>query len=439
MKISSLEVRLLKNNKIQINMLGSPKITYNGTDITDKLSYKSAGILYYVSANNCSSREKIAYTFWEGSSEDAAKYNLRYNLWSMNKIFKSSNKDDEPILEWNKNNLFLNENYEVDIDIKKYSKELKSEDLDLKSLIKLKSLYKGEFLEGFYLKDSFSFNDWLFFEREKYQKKHIKVLENLLTIYKKEKNYDKIINILNEMLNFNSLDENLYVELIKMYLEKGDRANALVIYNKCVHVLRQELNISPKKSTEKLLKIIKNKNYQTKYKFSNTSSDIVRLEQDDLDYLLENMDQYGNVLMVKCIPIENLNYCFMASLIDKIIDFYPKDFLMEARSGIWNDIYRINTRAAEFIVKNFSFTSTETERNRLYYSLLELIGYITKDKKTLIISKDIQFIDKYSFDFIKFLLFKKDDLNLEIMFTSNNDTNYLIEIEQYFNLSKFIK
>ncbi len=62
-----------------------------------------------------------------------------------------------------------------------------------------------------------------------------------------------------------------------------------------------------------------------------------------------------------------------------------------------------------------------------------------KDKKTLIISKDIQFIDKYSFDFIKFLLFKKDDLNLEIMFTSNNDNNYLIEIEQYFNLSKFIK
>ncbi|MDW7667723.1 MAG: BTAD domain-containing putative transcriptional regulator [Bacillota bacterium] len=429
----------MKDNKIQINMLGSPKITYNGTDITDKLSYKSAGILYYVSANNCSSREKIAYTFWEGSSEDAAKYNLRYNLWSMNKIFKSSNKDDEPILEWNKNNLFLNENYEVDIDIKKYSNELKSEDLDLISLIKLKSLYKGEFLEGFYLKDSFSFNDWLFFEREKYQKKHIQVLKNLLTIYKKEKKYDKSISVLKEMLNINSLDEDLYVELIKVYLEMGDRANALIIYNKCIHVLRQELNISPKKSTEKLLKIIKNKNYQTSYKSTNTSGDIVRLEQDDLDYLLKNKAQYGNVLTVKCIPIENLNYCFMASLIDKIIDFYPKDFLMEARPGIWNDIYRINTRAAEFIIKNFSFTSTETERNRLYYSLLELIRYITKDKKTLIISKDIQFIDKYSFDFIKFLLFKKDDLNLEIMFTSNNDNNYLIEIEQYFNLSKFTK
>jgi len=430
---------VLKNNNIQINMLGSPRIIYNEKDITDKLSYKSAGILYYVSANDYSSREKIAYTFWEGSSEDAAKYNLRYNLWSMNKIFKSSNKDEEAILEWNKNNLFLNNSYNVDIDIKKYGQELESDDLDLKSLIKLKSLYKGEFLEGFYLKDSFSFNDWLFFEREKYQKKHVQVLENLLEIYKKEKNYDKSISILQEMLNLNSLDEGLYVELVKIYLEKGDRANALKIYNKCVHVLRQELNISPKKSTQKLLKIIKNKNYQNTYKSTNASGDITRLESPDLDYIVEHKNQYGNLLIVNCIPIENLNYCFMASLIDKIIDFYPRDLLKEARPGIWNDIYRINTRAADFIIKSFSFTSTETERNRLYYSLLELIRFISKDDKTIIVVKDLQFIDKYSFDFIKFLLFKRDGLNLDIMFTSSNETNYLIEIEQYFNLSKFIK
>ena len=430
---------MLKNNNIQINMLGSPRIIYNEKDITDKLSYKSAGILYYVSANDYSSREKIAYTFWEGSSEDAAKYNLRYNLWSMNKIFKSSNKDEEAILEWNKNNLFLNNSYNVDIDIKKYSQELESDDLDLKSLIKLKSLYKGEFLEGFYLKDSFSFNDWLFFEREKYQKKHVQVLENLLEIYKKEKNYDKSISILQEMLNLNSLDEGLYVDLVKIYLEKGDRANALKIYNKCVHVLRQELNISPKKSTQKLLKIIKNKNYQNTYKSTNASGDITRLESPDLDYIVEHKNQYGNLLIVNCIPIENLNYCFMASLIDKIIDFYPRDLLKEARPGIWNDIYRINTRAADFIIKSFSFTSTETERNRLYYSLLELIRFISKDDKTIIVVKDLQFIDKYSFDFIKFLLFKRDGLNLDIMFTSSNETNYLIEIEQYFNLSKFIK
>ncbi|MBG0763787.1 MAG: hypothetical protein H0S78_02685 [Tissierellales bacterium] len=429
----------MKNNNIQINMLGSPRIIYNEKDITDKLSYKSAGILYYVSANDYSSREKIAYTFWEGSSEDAAKYNLRYNLWSMNKIFKSSNKDEEAILEWNKNNLFLNNSYNVDIDIKKYGQELESDDLDLKSLIKLKSLYKGEFLEGFYLKDSFSFNDWLFFEREKYQKKHVQVLENLLEIYKKEKNYDKSISILQEMLNLNSLDEGLYVELVKIYLEKGDRANALKIYNKCVHVLRQELNISPKKSTQKLLKIIKNKNYQNTYKSTNASGDITRLESPDLDYIVEHKNQYGNLLIVNCIPIENLNYCFMASLIDKIIDFYPRDLLKEARPGIWNDIYRINTRAADFIIKSFSFTSTETERNRLYYSLLELIRFISKDDKTIIVVKDLQFIDKYSFDFIKFLLFKRDGLNLDIMFTSSNETNYLIEIEQYFNLSKFIK
>jgi hypothetical protein len=311
--------------------------------------------------------------------------------------------------------------------------------MDLKNLIKLKSLYKGEFLEGFYLRDSFSFNDWLFFEREQYQKKHIQVLKNLLAIYKKEKIYDKSISIIQEMLDLNSLDENLYVDLIKVYLEKGDRSNALKTYNNCVHVLRQELNISPKKSTQNLLKIIKNKNFQTIYKNSKLSGDIYRLDPKDLDYLIRNKNKYGNLLISSCIPIENLNYYFMTSLIDKIIDYYPKKFLMEAPSGIWNDLYRINTRVSEFLNNNFPFASSETERNRIYYSLLELIRYITKNDKTVLLIKNLQFIDKYSFDFIKFLLFKKDDLNLDVMFTSNNENNYLIELEQYFNLTKFIK
>ena len=160
------------NNFIKINLLGSPKIIYNNNNITDKLSHKAAGILYFICSNGKTNREKVAYTFWEGSSKDAARYNLRYNLWSMNKIFKNANKEEEPLLEWNKSYLYINKNYDFEIDIKEYNNEIKKDDIDLRSLMRLKSLYKGEFLEGFYLKESFSFNDWIFYEREKYTYKH---------------------------------------------------------------------------------------------------------------------------------------------------------------------------------------------------------------------------------------------------------------------------
>ncbi len=428
------------NNFIKINLLGSPKIIYNNNNITDKLSHKAAGILYFICSNGKTNREKVAYTFWEGSSKDAARYNLRYNLWSMNKIFKNANKEEEPLLEWNKSYLYINKNYDFEIDIKEYNNEIKKDDIDLRSLMRLKSLYKGEFLEGFYLKESFSFNDWIFYEREKYQKKHIKVLKNLLNIYKEQKNYDKAISILEEMLRINSLDEDLYVSLIKIYIEKGDRISALQEYNRCIHVLRQELNISPKESTEKLLKIIKNKSYNKEVTKDINSGDITRLTKDDVDYL-ENIkdEQYGDILKIKCIPIENLNYCFMASLIDKILDYYDENFLSGARSGIWNDIYRINTRAANFITENFSIDSIETERNRLYYSLLELLFYMSKENKITIIIENLHFMDKYSFDFIKFLLFKNNKMNIDIMFTCNDNDSKLVDIEQYFNISKLLK
>jgi hypothetical protein len=129
----------------------------------------------------------------------------------------------------------------------------------------------------------------------------------------------------------------------------------------------------------------------------------------------------------------------MASLIDKILDYYNEEFLSKARTGIWNDIYRINTRAANYITENFSIDSIETERNRLYYSLLELLFYISKEKKITIIIENLHFMDKYSFDFIKFLLFKKEKINIDIMFTCNDNDGKLVDIEQYFNISKLTK
>jgi len=50
----------------------------------------------------------------------------------------------------------------------------------------------------------------------------------------------------------------LYQEIIELFLKKGDKTDALNYYNKCVNTLRENLNISPKKSTRNLLDRIKN-------------------------------------------------------------------------------------------------------------------------------------------------------------------------------------
>lgn len=428
-------MKLLAKSEIDIIMLGSPKILFNKKQITNRLSSKSIGLLCYLSANENESREKLAYMFWEDSNADAAKYNLRYNIWTMNKLLRSSLSENQ-LLVSNNSRIHINKEYDIYLDIKEidtlYSN--KESHLSIHILKKLKSLFLGEFLDGFYLKNCLKFNDWVFYEREKYQKKYIDILNKLLSIYKKNKEYNKGLQILEEMIMLNSLDEDLYVELIKIYLELGDRVSALKQYNRCIHILREELNIAPKESTEKLLKIIKNtkcKKAQFPY-CKHDKSNLINIQYEELQNIKKGIKKLeGKNVFTKCIPLENLNYNYITSLTDQIISISNKKELEKVDKNIWINLQRVSIKAERYAEDSIQLLTVETERNIIYNSLFSFLKKISTEKRLNIIIEKLHFMDKYSFDFIKYVLFKRDEINCIIFYTCDiNDSKY-IELKQY--------
>lgn len=394
--------------KLEIFLLGHSRILYNGKDITKKLSTKSAGLLYYIAVNEHINRERLAYMFWEESDAESAKYNLRYNLWSMNKVFRTHNFD-VPLIVSEPNRVFFSEAYDVYIDIKEF-KSLDNQE-DVLSLYLMKTLYTGGFLDGFYIKNCFKFNDWTFYERETYQRRFMDVLHALLENHKNCNEYDKACLILEEMIRLNNLDEDLYVELIKLYIDQGDRALALKQYNRCIHMLREELNISPKLSTEKLLKIIKT------VKCISVKKDTKRL------VLLDSLDDYpieGLIVRAKGIPVD-VNYYYLTLLLDALLPLL-KDEVIES----FGELARVHTA---FKSGQLNPLSAESEKNMIFQSVYGVFNSL--DCAINIVIEQLHYLDAYSFECVKYLIFRGID-NSTIYFTCTKDSTRYIELNQYF-------
>jgi DNA-binding SARP family transcriptional activator len=427
----------MRRPKIEISVLGNPKIVYNDKDMTGKLSSKSLGIMCYIAGNESIGREKLAFMFWEESNEESAKYNLRYNIWSMNKLFKNE-KLENPLIVSDGSRISFNDEYEIHSDIEVfealYLDNEKNSTID--SFNKMKEIYKGEYLESFYLKGCFKFNDWIFYERENYQKKYIDSLILLLEIYKSKKKYIEGIMVLEELIRLNSLDEDLYVDLIKLYLDMGDRNSALKQYERCTHMLREELNMSPKESTKNLLKIIKDTRCGSPVEYMDRSIDnIVLLEKSELESISRGEKTVeGMLISTRCIPLEGLAYNYLATLVDEMVGSCKSEILEEIDVWVWRDLGRISISTLKYSNGQISALSTETERNRIYQSMFEMIKIVSRNLKINIIVEGLKFMDRVSFDFIKYLLFKKGDLNVTIYFSCHEDDGKMIELKRFFEI-----
>lgn len=243
-------------SKLHFSLLGSPDIYFGEDCITEEFSSKSLALVFYLIMNNnkCFTRDFLGNLLWPGSSRKATYSNLRYNLWKINNILE--NYYELPVINSKNDRIAFCDGVKYTLDVKDL--RILLDHNDIISVKKVKMMYTGDFLEGFYLKKCLDYNDWIFYERESIQRLYYEILEELLKKYKQKNLFYESIDILKTMLQINPFNEKLYQEIIELFLKKGDKTDALNYYNKCVNTLRENLNISPKKSTRGLLDRIKN-------------------------------------------------------------------------------------------------------------------------------------------------------------------------------------
>ncbi len=118
-------------------------------------------------------------------------------------------------------------------------------------------IYKGDFLEGYFLGESIAFQEWLILQRENLLEDHLFVLNMLSEQAIASRNYALGIQFARLLIARVPLDERAHRLLIRLLAEGGQRSAAIEQYEACQRTLAQELGIEPSLQTKELLEKVR--------------------------------------------------------------------------------------------------------------------------------------------------------------------------------------
>jgi tetratricopeptide (TPR) repeat protein len=110
-------------------------------------------------------------------------------------------------------------------------------------------LHRGDFLAGFSLRDSTSFDDWQYFQAERLRRELAGTLERLATAQIGQHHWDDAIDAARRWLALDPLHEPAHRQLMRIYTWSGRRGAALRQFQACQRVLEEELGVEPLEET----------------------------------------------------------------------------------------------------------------------------------------------------------------------------------------------
>ena len=244
-------------NRLEIFLLGSFKVLYDGTDLTNALrTRKERALLAYLAEESAQPhpREAIAEFFWPDRPENYARMNLRQALLGLRKAFNAGEETTLPIIQITEETAqAVSRNIRLDTHTFynhiQFTKSHPHEHLHtcqecIHHLEGATELYRGDFLDGFILGDLVSFQEWIVFHRERYFRTMLDTLHTLSKIYGLLTNYDQAYKYAWRYAYLAPLEETAHRLLMRILTLSGRRNAALQQYQLCKTLIEKELTRS---------------------------------------------------------------------------------------------------------------------------------------------------------------------------------------------------
>jgi predicted ATPase len=107
------------------------------------------------------------------------------------------------------------------------------------------ALYRGDFLEGFYLEGSPTFDQWALLERERLRVLALSAYQQLIDAAASAGQLDAAIAYAIRLLALDALHEPTHRQLMRLLAQTGQRSAALAQYETCRQLLTTELDVPP--------------------------------------------------------------------------------------------------------------------------------------------------------------------------------------------------
>lgn len=184
---------------LSLALLGSFQATLAGLQVEGFKSNKVRALLAFlaVEADRPHRRESLVGLLWPDLPESTARGNLRHALANLRQVI-GDHQASPPFLRITPETIQYNPASDVWLDIAAFTAPLAAlpgttqrlGQESIEPLTRAVELYRGKFLDGFSLKDSPAFDDWVLLTRERLQRQAMAALERLTDYYDRQQEYE---------------------------------------------------------------------------------------------------------------------------------------------------------------------------------------------------------------------------------------------------------
>ena len=247
-------------SRLTLRLLGSPRVERDGAPIVVDTRKAIALLVYLAMTEGQHRRDVLAALLWPDYDQDHARAALRRTLSALNRALQGHwLKADRSIVALASDSLWL--------DVREFRDLIAASrghghpageacPACIQPLTRAAALYRGDFLAGFALRDSPTFDEWQSFEAETLRGELAGVLELLARGHGARGDFDAAVEAGRRWLALDPLHEPAHRELMRLYAWSGRRNAALRQYRECVRVLDRELGVAPLPETTGLYQAI---------------------------------------------------------------------------------------------------------------------------------------------------------------------------------------
>lgn len=249
-------------SRLEIRLLGGFEVSAGARPVAGFESQKVRALLAYLAMHRdkAQSRDRLAGLLWPEKSDDAARRNLRQAVYNLRNALDNEDASPAPVTATHQSVQF---NPEADwwLDVATFEEAVRRgtsapEGVDPHHLAGASDLYRGDFMAGFYVKDSPEFEHWLLYEQERLREMAIQALRRLVDYYLASRVYHLGVRYARRLLEIDPLFEEAHRNLMRLYALSGRRSHALAQYDECRELLTDELGVEPLEETTALYKAI---------------------------------------------------------------------------------------------------------------------------------------------------------------------------------------
>jgi DNA-binding SARP family transcriptional activator len=247
--------------RLSLSLLGSFHVGLDGAAVTTFESEKVRALLAYlaIEANQPHRREALVGLLWPDSSEQAARRNLSQALFNLRQAIDDAHATP-PYLLISRDAIQFNTASDHTLDVATFTTQLDACDAHphqrlntctscTHRLQQAIAVYRGDFLQHFFIADSAAFEEWALLRREALHRRVLDALAHLADSCEQRGEYQAAHRYASRQLELDPWREEAHRQLMRVLALNGERSAALAQYEICRRTLAAELGVEPAAET----------------------------------------------------------------------------------------------------------------------------------------------------------------------------------------------